>query len=259
MKFKVDRLDVNIYPSNREMGQAAAKAIGDDLCTLLAQKKEVNVMFAAAPSQNTTLEALLDDGRIDWSRINAFHMDEYVGISIDRPQSFRNYLNTHIFSRKPFKSVNLIDADGPDAYNVAAYYAKLLKEAGLDLIVLGIGETGHIAFNDPPDARFDEPLLAKVIELGEVSRMQQVHDGCFKTLEEVPKQAITVTIPAFVSASKLHCVVPGPTKCRAVRATLEDPVSEACPASVLRRHPDAHLYLDKDSAALLSAAKNLEA
>ena len=93
MKFKVDRLDVNIYPSNREMGQAAAKAIGDDLCTLLAQKKEVNVMFAAAPSQNTTLEALLDDGRIDWSRINAFHMDEYVGISIDRPQSFRNYLN----------------------------------------------------------------------------------------------------------------------------------------------------------------------
>ncbi len=255
MKYKVDRLDVNIYASNREMGQAAAKAIADDLCDLLSKKSEINVMFAAAPSQNTTLEAILDDKSVDWTRINAFHMDEYVGISIDRPQSFRNYLNTHIFSRKPFKSVNLINADGPDPEKVAADYARLLKEKGLDLIVLGIGETGHIAFNDPPDARFDEPKLAKVIELEEMSRMQQVHDGCFKTLEEVPKQAITVTIPAFVSASRLHCVVPGPTKSKAVRATLEDPISEACPASVLRRHDNAHLYLDKDSASLLKVAK----
>ena len=252
MKYKVDRLDVNIYPSNRDMGCAAAKAIGDDLCDLLSKKSEVNVMFAAAPSQNTTLEALLDDKRIDWTRVNAFHMDEYVGISIDKPQSFRNYLNTHIFSRKPFKSVNLINADGPDAEKTASDYAKLLKSKGLDLIVLGIGETGHIAFNDPPDARFDEPKLAKVIELGEVSRMQQVHDGCFKTIDEVPKQAITVTIPAFVSASRLHCVVPGPTKSKAVKATLEGPICEACPASVLRNHPNAHLYLDNDSAALLS-------
>ena len=215
-------------------------------------------MFAAAPSQNTTLEALLDDKRINWTRVNAFHMDEYVGISIDKPQSFRNYLNVHIFSRKPFKSVNLINADGADAEKTASDYAKLLKEKGLDLIVLGIGETGHIAFNDPPDARFDESKLAKVIELGEVSRMQQVHDGCFKTIDEVPKQAITVTIPAFVAASRLHCVVPGPTKSKAVKATLEGPISEACPATVLRRHPNAHLYLDNDSAALLSK-RNQEA
>lgn len=255
MKYKVDRLDVNIYASNKEMGQAAAKAIADDLCDLLSKKSEINVMFAAAPSQNTTLEALLDDKRVDWTRINAFHMDEYVGISMDKPQSFRNYLNTHIFSRKPFKSVNLINADGPDAEKVAADYEKLLKSSGLDLIVLGIGETGHIAFNDPPEARFDEPRLAKVIELEEMSRMQQVHDGCFKTLDEVPKQAITVTIPAFVAASRLHCVVPGPTKCKAVKATLEGPISEACPASVLRTHANAHLYLDKDSAALLKEAK----
>ena len=255
MKYKVDRLDVNIYASNKEMGQAAAKAIADDLCDLLSKKSEINVMFAAAPSQNTTLEALLDDERVDWTRINGFHMDEYVGISIDKPQSFRNYLNTHIFSRKPFKSVNLINADGPDAEKAAADYAKLLKESGLDLIVMGIGESGHIAFNDPPEARFDEPKLAKVIELEEVSRMQQVHDGCFKTLDEVPKQAITVTIPAFVAASILHCVVPGPTKCKAVKATLEGPISEVCPATVLRRHENAHLYLDKDSAALLKEAK----
>ncbi len=255
MKYKVDRLDVNIYASNKEMGQAAAKAIADDLCDLLSKKDEINVMFAAAPSQNTTLEALLDDKRVDWTRINAFHMDEYVGISVDKPQSFRNYLNTHIFDRKPFKSVNLINADGPDPEKVAADYAKLLKEKGLDLIVLGIGETGHIAFNDPPEARFDEPKLAKVIDLEEMSRMQQVHDGCFKTLDEVPKQAITVTIPAFVAASRLHCVVPGPTKSKAVKATLEGPISEACPASVLRRHANAHLYIDKDSAALLKEAK----
>ena len=255
MKYKVDRLDVNIYASNKEMGQAAAKAIADDLCDLLSKKDEINVMFAAAPSQNTTLEALLEDKRVDCTRINAFHMDEYVGISVDKPQSFRNYLNTHIFDRKPFKSVNLINADGPDPEKVAADYAKLLKEKGLDLIVLGIGETGHIAFNDPPEARFDEPKLAKVIDLEEMSRMQQVHDGCFKTLDEVPKQAITVTIPAFVAASRLHCVVPGPTKSKAVKATLEGPISEACPASVLRRHANAHLYIDKDSAALLKEAK----
>lgn len=251
MEFKVDKLNVGIYPTNKAMGEAAAKAIADDLCQLLSIKDEINVMFAAAPSQNTTLEALLSDMRVDWTRINAFHMDEYVGISIDKPQSFRNYLNTHIFSRKPFKSVNLINADGPDPEKVADDYAGLLKKSGLDLIVLGIGETGHIAFNDPPEARFDEPKLAKVIELEEMSRMQQVHDGCFKTLDEVPKQAITVTIPAFVSATCLHCVVPGPTKSKAVKATLKGPVSEACPASVLRTHSNAHLYLDKDSAALL--------
>ena len=255
MKYKVDKLDVNIYASNKEMGQAAAKAIADDLCDLLSKKSEINVMFAAAPSQNTTLEALLDDKRVDWTRINGFHMDEYVGISADKTQSFRNYLNTHIFSRKPFKSVNLMNADGPDAEKAAADYAKLLKESGLDLIVMGIGESGHIAFNDPPEARFDEPKLAKVIELEDVSRMQQVHDGCFKTLDEVPKQAITVTIPAFAAASILHCVVPGPTKSKAVKATLDGPISEACPASILRTHANAHLYLDKDSAALLKEAR----
>ncbi len=255
MEFKVDKLNVGIYPTNKAMGEAAAKAIADDLCQLLSKKDEINVMFAAAPSQNTTLEALLSDMRVDWTRINAFHMDEYVGISIDKPQSFRNYLNTHILSRKPFKSVNLINADGPDPEKVADDYAGLLKKSGLDLIVLGIGETGHIAFNDPPEARFDEPKLAKVIELEEMSRMQQVHDGCFKTLDEVPKQAITVTIPAFVSASILHCVVPGPTKSNAVQATLKGPISEACPASVLRTHANAHLYLDKDSAALLKEVK----
>ena len=256
MRFNVDKLDVNVLPTNAEMGKVAAKAIADDLCLLLSEKDEINVMFAAAPSQNTTLEALLGDERIDWSRVNAFHMDEYVGISIDRPQSFRNYLKKHIFDRKPFKSINLINADGPDAEKVAADYARLLDSRGIDLIVLGIGETGHVAFNDPPEASFSEPLLTKVIELNDISRMQQVHDGCFEKIEDVPKKAITVTIPAFAAARKLHCVVPGPTKAKAVKATLEGPVSEACPASVLRTHDDAHLYLDAASAAELEAIKN---
>lgn len=256
MRFKVDKLDVNVLPTNAEMGQVAAKAIAEDLCLLLSEKDEINVMFAAAPSQNTTLEALLNDGRIDWRRVNAFHMDEYVGIPIDRPQSFRNYLNKHIFDRKPFKTINLINAEGPDADKIAADYAQLLAAKGIDLIVLGIGETGHVAFNDPPEASFNEPLLAKVIDLNDISRMQQVHDGCFARIEDVPKKAITVTIPAFAAAGKLHCVVPGPTKAKAVKATLEGPVSEACPATILRMHDDAHLYLDAASAAELEVIRN---
>lgn len=257
MLLKVDNLEVGIYGSEEEMGRNAAKAISEDLCRLLGEKEEVNVMFAAAPSQNTTLAALLNDGKIDWTRINAFHMDEYVGISPDRPQSFRNYLISHIFSKKPFKSINLINADQGDANKVAEEYAALLEEKGIDMIVLGIGETGHIAFNDPPFSRFDEPLGVKVIRLNDISRLQQVHDGCFASMDEVPKEAITVTIPSFMKARILHCIVPRITKADAVKKTLEGPVSESCPATILRTHSNAHLYLNAASASKLEVCKRV--
>ncbi len=247
--FYVDKLEVTIAETNQEMGEIAAKAIAKDLRTLLSQKDEVNVMFGAAPSQNTTLKALLDCEGIDWTRVNAFHMDEYVGITPDRPQSFRNYLNEHIFKHKPFKTVNLIEGENPNIAKVVEDYEKKLRKGGLDLIVLGIGETGHIAFNDPPEAKFDDPHYVRIVKLEELSRIQQVHDGCFASLDEVPTDAVTVTIPAFVNATYLHCAVPGPTKATAAKATLENPVSEMCPASVLRRHPNAHLYLDSKSSA----------
>ena len=250
-RFFVDKLEVTIADSNQEMGRIAAEAIAKDLRTLLAEKKEINIMFGAAPSQDTTLAALLECEGIDWTRINAFHMDEYVGITPDKPQSFRNYLNEHIFKHKPFKSVNLIEGENPDTKAVVDAYEKKLRAGGLDLIVLGIGETGHIAFNDPPEARFDDPHYVRIVKLEELSRIQQVHDGCFPTLDEVPTNAITVTIPAFVNATYLHCAVPCLHKAKAVKATLENPVSEKCPASVLRRHPNAHLYLDPQSSSLL--------
>ena len=250
-EFKVDRLEVVVEKNAMSIGAIAAQRIRTDLISLLASKPEINVMFAAAPSQNTALEALTELDGIEWNRINAFHMDEYVGISMDCRQSFRNYLLNHLFSRVPFKTVNLIAGDDPNTAAVISSYENMIKERGIDLIVLGIGESGHIAFNDPPDAKFDDPHYVKEVRLSEVSRIQQVHDKCFNTIEEVPKRAITVTIPAFMSAHALHCIVPGSTKAKAVKTTLEGPISESCPASILRRHANAHLYIDMDSAAEL--------
>lgn len=250
--FTVDKLEVIMESTAQEMGAAAALAIKKDIVRLLDEKDEISVMFAAAPSQNTTLNALISLQGIEWNRINAFHMDEYVGIKKEREQSFRNYLITHIFSKVPFKSVNLIEGDADDIQAAIDDYERKIRKNGLDLIVMGIGENGHIAFNDPPEARFIEDHYVKEVKLAQASRMQQVNDKCFATIDQVPESAITVTIPAFMSASALHCVVPGPTKTNAVRKTLEEPISELCPASILRTHDNAHLYIDEASAADLA-------
>ena len=243
----VDKLSVNIYSTNEEMGVGAAAAIAEEMRNVAAKKNVIRMMFAAAPSQNTTLSALSDIPDLPWNKVVAFHMDEYIGITPDRPQSFRNYLNSHIFSRHKFREIHLIQGDSDDPDKIIRSYSKLLEEP-LDIVILGIGENGHIAFNDPPDAHFDDPQLVRRVKLSEKSRVQQVHDGCFEILEEVPREAITVTIPAFISASSLFCVVPNSRKADAIRKTLQDNVSENCPASILRKHPNAHLYLDKDSA-----------
>lgn len=251
-RFAVDKLQVIMETTAQEMGASAALAIKADIVRLLDKKDEISVMFAAAPSQNTTLNALITLQGIEWNRINAFHMDEYVGIKKEQEQSFRNYLITHIFSRVPFKSINLIEGDADDIQAAIDDYERRIRQNGLDLIVMGIGENGHIAFNDPPEAKFIEDCYVKKVKLAEASRMQQVHDKCFATIDQVPESAITVTIPAFMSASVLRCVVSGPTKANAVRKTLEGPISELCPASILRIHDNAYLYIDEASAADLA-------
>ncbi len=242
--LRTDALETAIYQTRAEMGEAAAAAAADAIRAVIAQKGSANVIFAAAPSQNEMLEALLASD-LDFSRIHAFHMDEYVGLDQTAPQSFASYLTAHLFAKAPFGAVELIDACSERG---CADYAALLAQYPPDVVCMGIGENGHIAFNDPPVADFNDPLTIKVVALDEVCRMQQVHDGCFPTLEAVPTHALTLTVPTLMSAKHLICTVPAPTKARAVKAMLQGPIGEACPATALRRHAHALMFLDADSA-----------
>lgn len=243
---QVDQLAVRGYADRECMGRAAAKEIADCIRSLLKEKETINMIFAAAPSQNETLESLCKELDIDWSRIRAFHMDEYIGLAEEAPQRFYNFLRNAIFDRKPFMEVYGIDsANEPDAE--AARYAALLQEYPVDIVCMGVGENGHIAFNDPGVADFEDPYLVKRAVLDEVCRMQQVHDGCFPNLEAVPKEALTLTVPALYKGSYLFCMVPGPTKAAAITRMLTGEVSDDCPATILRRHEHAVLYCDRES------------
>ena len=233
------------------MGQAAANDIAAKIKECLSKKDEISMIFAAAPSQNEVLASLVADKSIDWTRVNAYHMDEYLGLDASAPQRFGNFLSDHIFSLVPFKSVNYIGSDAPDVEGECQRYGDMLKAAKVDIVVMGIGENGHIAFNDPPVADFNDQKKVKPVKLDEICRQQQVNDGCFATINDVPKMAITLTCPTLFSGDYLFCIVPAPTKANAVKATVCGEIGEACPATILRRHSNAILYLDPDSSALL--------
>lgn len=247
-ELRKDELQVKIYPTRGEMGRAAAKDAGEYIRKQLKTQETLNIIFAAAPSQNEFLDALKEDGEIEWNRIHAFHMDEYVGVPVGSEASFSGFLKNAIFDRVPFGSVNCIRGDNPDRQAECARYAKLLEENPVDIVFMGIGENGHIAFNDPGAADFGDSALVKVVELDDKCRQQQVNDGCFPSFDAVPSHAFTVTIPGLVSAKKLFCMVPGERKAAAVRETLNGSIDEHCPASILRRKQGACLYLDGDSA-----------
>lgn len=239
-------LKVRSFETRDCMGEAAAKDIAAALRARLQTQDQVRMIFAAAPSQADMLKMLCAAPDIDWSRITAFHMDEYIGLSLDHPARFGLWLNRHIFDQLPFGQVHRI-MPGDDASAEAKRYAALLEEAPIDFICLGIGVNGHIAFNDPPVALFDDPETVKIVVLDDVCRQQQVDDKCFATFNDVPEQAITLTIPCLMSGEQLFCVVPGAFKQNAVRDTLYGEITTACPASILRNHPSCTLYLDKDS------------
>ena len=249
--LKKDLLTVNVYETRDEMGKAAAKDIKECILSLLKTKETINMIFAAAPSQNEVLYALATDKEIPWNRVNAFHMDEYIGLSADAPQGFGNFLKEHIFGLADFKSVSYIDITASDAEKECKRYAELLAKYPTDIVVMGIGENGHIAFNDPPVADFNDKKAVKSVELDEICRNQQVNDGCFAKIDDVPKTAITLTVPTLFAGDHLFCIVPAKTKAKAVKATLCDDINEKCPATVLRRHKSAILYLDGDSSSLL--------
>ena len=245
---QVDSLAIQIYDSRDEMGKVAADNAIIYIKQLLKEKEEINILFAAAPSQNEFLKYLIQKD-IDWSKVNALHMDEYIGLPEDAPQRFGYYLNKHLFSLVNFKSVHYLYQNGTSAEEMCTRYENLLKKYPLDIVCMGIGENGHIAFNDPHVAAFDDVLLVKTVSLDEKCRLQQVHDGCFPSLDEVPLQAITVTIPVMMQAKKIFCIVPGNSKSNAILHTLTGEITSKCPASVLRMHKGATLFCDKESAA----------
>jgi glucosamine-6-phosphate deaminase len=248
-KLSISRLAVHVAESRTAMAEEAAAGIANDIRTRLRQQSGFRIVFAAAPSQAEMLAALRRESGIDWTRVTAFHMDEYVGLPAGSPQRFGNWLRDAIFDHLPFANVHLLDP-GVDPARSAADYAALLDEAPIDTACCGIGVNGHLAFNDPP-ADFDDPLTVKIVDLDPQCRQQQVDDRCFAGLDEVPTQALTMTIPALLSAQTLFCAVPGPQKREAVRRALLGPIDPRCPASALRRHLRCALFLDQDSAGAL--------
>ena len=249
--IKSGNLTTKIFDTRAEGGKDAAKEGAAMIRKLLSEKEFVNIIFAAAPSQNDTLEALVKEEGIDWTRVRAFHMDEYVGFGKDLPQSFGYYLREHVFGLVPFGEVNYIHGDAENPEEECERYAELLTKYPTDMVFLGIGENAHIAFNDPWIADFNDPKLVKLVPLDEVCRNQQVHDGCFPTLDDVPTHAFSLTVPALLKAGHLYCTVPCATKAEAAFNTVNAEISVDYPATGMRNHPDATMYLDKDSGSRL--------
>jgi glucosamine-6-phosphate deaminase len=246
----VDQLRVEIHADRAALGQAAADAATGSISDIVEAQGAAAVVFAAAPSQNETHAALRARPGIDWRRVTALHLDEYAGMSRDHPASFRRFLRRSLFDHLPVREFHELQGDATDLDRECKRYSALLRDLAPQLCLLGIGENGHLAFNDPP-VDFNDPQDVKVVELDEVCRNQQVHDGCFPALDDVPPQALTLTVPAIMRIPRLVVVVPGPAKAPAVRAALRGVIAPECPASILRRHPNATLFLDRDSASLL--------
>ncbi len=250
--FTTDLLTVKQFGDRVTMGAAAADDAAKVIEKLQAEKGSINIIFGSAPSQDDILSALIKDSRIDWTRIKAYHLDEYVGLSSEDTRSFASYLKLHVIDNVniPAESVHYINTM-QDADKECATYTNDLLSEGVDVVFLGIGENGHIAFNDPDVADFNDPKPMKQVMLDDMCRQQQVNDKCFNSFDEVPKTAVTLTIPTIMSGKYLFCSVPGPTKANAVAETLSGEISEKCPATIMRRHNNAILYIDSQSAAKL--------
>jgi len=243
-------MNIRIADSREQLGHDAALDIADEIRSLLDHQSDVRIIFAAAPSQSEMLKNLIQQPDIDWSRITAFHMDEYIGLASGAPQLFSEWLKASIFDHLPFAATHLI-IPGDDPQLSCRNYTTLLDEAPIDLCLLGIGSNAHLAFNDPP-AELNDSVSVKIVSLDLACRQQQVDDKCFERIEDVPTHAITLTIPSLLAANKLFCCVPGKLKQHAVRAMVNETISGAVPATALRVHRNCVVYLDRESAALLS-------
>jgi glucosamine-6-phosphate deaminase len=255
-EFEAGKLKVRIYENRDDLGADAAKLAAIRINDLLQNKEEVNIVFAAAASQNEFLASLINEN-VDWSRINAFHMDEYIGLG-NRPQKFSNWLKEKIFDKLPFKELFLLNGDAKDINEECLRYTALQKKYPLDINFMGIGENAHLAFNDPHVADFNDPYMVKVVDLDTACKQQQVNEDCFADISEVPSYALTLTIPALLKANYIFCMVPGHLKSLAVYHTIVSGISERYPSTILRTHADAYLFLEKKSAAMLLAEDEIQ-
>jgi glucosamine-6-phosphate deaminase len=256
----IEDLPISIYSSNAEAGQAAAAEAAAFLKQILQERGRANVILATGNSQLTFLEALRVTPGIDWDKINFFHMDEYVDLPAGHPASFPAFLQRHFLDHLTPKAGAFFPVPGrssgdSDTLQACRDYEALLRAYPADLCALGIGENGHLAFNDPPFADFNDPVWVKTVTLDEVSRRQQAGEGHFPDIDSVPTHAITLTIPALLAARKVLAIVPEARKADAVCRSLSEPVNPGCPGTILRQSPHAHLFLDRESAALAFPAK----
>lgn len=246
--FQTDNLQVRIFNDKAEMGNASADFVSWHLQEAIQKNGFANLILATGTSQYPFLEAIKQK-HVDWQKITVFHLDEYLGISDRHPASFRKYLKERILDIVRPRKIYFLNGDAPDIESELKNYEALLKRQPVDVACIGIGENGHIAFNDPPVADFNDPHWVKVVQLDKACRMQQLGEGWFPTLDDVPTHALSLTIPAIMHSRTISCVVPDERKSKAVFNTLNGEISTVCPASVLRRHPDAVLFLDKNAAA----------
>lgn len=251
MTLTQDKLTVKIFTTTQDMSLSAALEVSTKIKELLKEKETINMIFAAAPSQSEFFKSLVATEGIEWNRINAFHLDEYIGLDENAPQRFGNFLRRELFDLVPFRSINYLNGQN-SLDGECERYGRLLKESPTDIACIGIGENGHIAFNDPHVADFQDKEVVKVVELDQMCRQQQVNDKCFENLADVPTHALTLTIPTILSAPAVFCIVPYKSKAKAVYNTIRGEITEACPASILRKKEGAVLFLDADSGSLLN-------
>lgn len=255
-RLQIGNLKVEIYPSRKEAGAAAAAAAAAELRRLACHHEWIGVIFATGASQLETLRALIGMPDLPWKDISGFHMDEYVGIPVDHIGSFRYYMRQELTERVPIGHFHEVDGNAADPSKFCREYGEALRAANPQLCLLGIGENGHLAFNDPGFADFNDPEDMKIVLLDEQCKRQQVAERWFRSTEEVPSQAMTLTIPTLLRVPKLIISVPGSRKAKIVYRALHDPISTACPATILRTHPDATVYLDEESAVELARTRN---
>ena len=246
-------MDVRIFKDKFELGAAAAKLGAEKIRAALAKKSEVNIILATGASQFEMLSALSKETDIDWSKVNFFHLDEYIGLPEDHPAGFRKYLRERFINKLPVKpaSFHPVNGSDPDPEKVCAELGREIANYPIDVAFVGIGENGHIAFNDPP-ADFDTEKAYLVITLDEACRNQQLGEGWFPTFDDVPKQAISMSVKQIMKSAAIINTVPDKRKAKAVKGALEGPVSNLCPSSIMQKHPDCTTFLDKDSASLLT-------
>src|SRR6266436_3949567 len=219
--FRAGQLNIYIYDSRPSMGSAAAAVVAAEIRGLIEARAGAVGIFASAPSQNEFLAALVEEPDIDWSRVVGFHLDEYLGMDDRAPQSFRRFLIDRLVSKVALSEFHGLRGDSEDGAAESQRYSELLAANPPDFAVLGIGENGHLAFIDPPFCDFDDPQRVKVVELDDVCRAQQVNDGAFATIADVPRHALSLTIPTIMARPRLFAIVPGPAKRQAIKNTIE--------------------------------------